>query len=670
MASDGTRFTFNAGRTPHDTFAVVSFQLTQSYSTLFSLDISVACNDPAIDFRKIIDEMAILTIWKGDEIVRRVRGMVSACEQGDTGKHQTTYRMTVHPEFWRSSQRQNCRSFQNLDIQTIFGILLKEMDIRTHDILLRRPHPVREFCVQFNETDQAFIARLAAEEGLFFFEDEYLKQNDQKLTFADNCSVLRGMSPLPYNPNAANESSDYCINSLRCTAQIRPAKVTTQDYTFTAPNWQAQYSHQAPFLPYQRPEYEVFDYPGRFKDEQHGEDFVHYRVEGYRNNVEVASGSSNSPQLQPGRHFKLTDHPREDLNVQWQVVSSILSGSQPQALIGSEGQGTTLTNSFSIISANQTWRPTPPAKPKIDGVQSAVVTGPPGEEIFCDEHGRVRVKFAWDRYNKANEESSCWVRVSQAWAGTGFGNIAIPRVGQEVIVDFLNGDPDQPIITGRAYHLTNRAPGDLPGTKTQMAIRSQTYKGEGYNELMFEDLTSQELLSMHAQKDMKTVVLNNRMTNVAVDHTETVGKGQTVTVGKKKEAGHDQTVTVANDQVVTVNNDRTITVQHDQKHTITHDDITKVDNDQRLDVTQNRKKKVGADQSSEVVGADHEKVTKSQDIDIGENYSLTVKESLTIKVGKCLLKMSKDGTITLNGVSIQLEGKDKINIYGADIDLD
>ncbi|RJT28739.1 type VI secretion system tip protein TssI/VgrG, partial [Rahnella woolbedingensis] len=144
-----------------------------------------------------------------------------------------------------------------------------------------------------------------------------------------------------------------------------------------------------------------------------------------------------------------------------------------------------------------------------DGPQIAIVTGPPGEEIFCDEHGRVRVKFAWDRYNKANEGSSCWIRVSQAWAGTGFGNIAIPRVGQEVIVDFLNGDPDQPIITGRTYHAINRSPGDLPGTKTQMAIRSQTYKGSGYNELMFEDATAQELLSIHAQKDMKTKVLNN-----------------------------------------------------------------------------------------------------------------------------------------------------------------
>ncbi|WP_413531315.1 type VI secretion system Vgr family protein, partial [Rahnella inusitata] len=168
----------------------------------------------------------------------------------------------------------------------------------------------------------------------------------------------------------------------------------------------------------------------------------------------------------------------------------------------------------------------------IDGPQIAIVTGPPGEEIFCDEHGRVRVKFAWDRYNKADNYSSCWIRVSQAWAGTGFGNIAIPRVGQEVIVDFLNGDPDQPIITGRTYHASNRSPGSLPGTKTQMAIRSQTYKGNGYNELMFEDATRQELLSMHAQKDMRVTILHDLTASIKNDEKRRIDGKRTTHVVK------------------------------------------------------------------------------------------------------------------------------------------
>ncbi|OAT19177.1 VgrG family protein [Buttiauxella gaviniae ATCC 51604] len=652
MASDATRFTFIAGRTPADTFAVVNFKLQQSLSSLFSLDITVACNDPAIGFQKLLDEYGVLTIWQGEVIKRRVRGLVTFCEQGDSGKHQTLYSMTVRPEFWRSSQRQNCRSFQNYDIRYIFDKLLKEMRIRTHDALFRRPHPPREFCVQFMESDYDFIARLAAEEGISFFEDEYLDESDQKLTFTDDRTNLRGLGAFPYNPNAASESSTECINTFRRSAQIRPAKVTTQDYTFTAPNWQAQYKEEGADLSYQRPDYEVFDYPGRFKDEQHGADFAKYQVEGWRNDVDFASGTSNSPQLQPGRWFTLTDHPREDLNSPWQVVSCEMTGNQPQAHIGSSGQGTTLTNRFHVIPATQTWRPSPLPKPLVDGPQIGIVTGPAGEEIYCDEHGRVTVKFAWDRYNKTNEESSCWVRVSQAWAGTGFGNIAIPRVGQEVIVDFLNGDPDQPIITGRTYHTANRSPGDLPGTKTQMAIRSQTYKGNGYNELMFEDQTGQELLSMHAQKDMKTVVLNNRDTNVKVDHTETVGKGQTVTVGKNKEAGHDQKVSVAND--------REVTVANDQKHTISNDDKTTIENNQHLDITKDRHKKIGQNQHNEVTGDDHEKVGKSQDINIGKDYTLTVTDNLTITVGESMLKMTKDGTITLKGVKILVDADQDI----------
>jgi len=158
----------------------------------------------------------------------------------------------------------------------------------------------------------------------------------------------------------------------------------------------------------------------------------------------------------------------------------------------------------------------------VDGPQSAIVTGPAGEEIFCDEHGRVRIRFHWDRYCPGNEDSSCWVRVSQAWAGTGFGNLAIPRVGQEVIVDFLNGDPDQPVIMGRTYHQDNRSPGSLPGTKTQMTIRSKTYKGGGFNELKFDDATNNEQVYIHAQKNMDTEVLHN--------YTETVNNNQTITV--------------------------------------------------------------------------------------------------------------------------------------------
>ncbi|RSB12349.1 type VI secretion system tip protein VgrG, partial [Escherichia coli] len=302
-----------------------------------------------------------------------------------------------------------------------------------------------------------------------------------------------------------------------------------KDYTFKRPGWAGRFEQEGQHQDYQRTQYEVYDYPGRFKG-AHGQNFARWQMDGWRNNAETARGMSRSPEIWPGRRIVLTGHPQANLNREWQVVASELHGEQPQAVPGRQGAGTALENHFAVIPADRTWRPQPLLKPLVDGPQSAVVTGPAGEEIFCDEHGRVRVKFNWDRYNPADQDSSCWIRVAQAWAGTGFGHLAIPRVGQEVIVDFLNGDPDQPIIMGRTYHQENRTPGSLPGTKTQMTIRSKTYMGSGFNELKFDDATGREQVYIHAQKNMDTEVLNDRTTTVKHDHRETVKNDQTVTI--------------------------------------------------------------------------------------------------------------------------------------------
>ncbi|EIL9371499.1 type VI secretion system tip protein VgrG, partial [Salmonella enterica] len=400
--------------------------------------------------------------------------------------------------------------------------------------------------------------RLWSEEGIFYFDWHAPQGAAQKLVLCDDVAGVSTLGEMPFNPNTDTEVSTMCISSFRYRARTGPSSVETQDYTFKTPGWPGYYNRAAENLNGQRTQYEIFDYPGRFKDETHGEAFARYQIEGWRHDTETATCISNSPELCPGKRFTLTGHPSERLNREWQVVSSVLAGDQPQALHGSGGQGTTLDNHFEAIPADRTWRVPPQPKPSVDGPQSAIVTGPAGEEIFCDEHGRVRVRFHWDRYCPGNEDSSCWVRVSQAWAGAGFGNLAIPRVGQEVIVDFLNGDPDQPIIMGRTYHQDNRSPGSLPGTKTQMTIRSKTYKGSGFNELRFEDATDQEQVYIHAQKDMDTEVLNDRSTKVRHDHTESIGNnqritvttGQTVSVGTKKEGGHDQTITVANNRSI------------------------------------------------------------------------------------------------------------------------
>ncbi|EFJ3142527.1 TPA: type VI secretion system Vgr family protein, partial [Escherichia coli] len=320
---------------------------------------------------------------------------------------------------------------------------------------------------------------------------------------------------------------------------------------------------------------------------------------------------------------------------------------------------------------DRTWRPRLQSKPKVDGPQSAIVTGPKGEEIFCDEHGRVRVKFHWDRYHGMTEASSCWVRVSQVWAGPGFGNLAIPRVGQEVIVDFLNGDPDQPLVMGRTYHEDNRSPGSLPGTKTQMTIRSKTYKGSGFNELRFEDATSNEQVYIHAQKNMDTEVLNDRTTDVKHDHTETIGndqkitvvKGQTVQVGTKKEGGHDQSITVANDRCITVRNDQTLQVTNDRTVSVSHDDGLYVKNDRKVTVkgkqehktTGNHISLVEGKHSLEVKGDLAEKVSGALGIKVDGDIVLESSSRISLKVGGSFIVIQPGG-VDIAGPKINLNG--------------
>ncbi len=456
--STGLRFTLEVDGLPPDAFAVVSFHLNQSLSSLFSLDLSLVSQQfLSLEFQQILDKMAYLTIWQGDDVQRRVKGVVTWFELGENDKNQMLYSMKVCPPLWRTGLRQNFRIFQNEDIESILATILKENGVTEWSPLFSEPHPSREFCVQYGETDYDFLCRMAAEEGIFFYEEHAQKSTDQSLVLCDTVRYLPESFEIPWNPNTRTEVSTLCISQFRYSAQIRPSSVVTKDYTFKRPGWAGRFDQEGQYQDYQRTQYEVYDYPGRFKG-AHGQNFARWQMDGWRNNAETARGMSRSPEIWPGRRIVLTGHPQANLNREWQVVASELHGEQPQAVPGRQGAGTALENHFAVIPADRTWRPQPLLKPLVDGPQSAVVTGPAGEEIFCDEHGRVRVKFNWDRYNPADQDSSCWIRVAQAWAGTGFGHLAIPRVGQEVIVDFLNGDPDQPIIMGRTYHQENRTP--------------------------------------------------------------------------------------------------------------------------------------------------------------------------------------------------------------------
>ncbi|MEQ9883201.1 type VI secretion system tip protein VgrG [Pectobacterium brasiliense] len=551
--STGLQFTVKVGALPESTFAVVDFQLSEALNQPFSLSLNLASPLPGIDFGAVLDQPCELLVWYEGELKRRVSGIVSAFAQGDTGFRRTRYQAEVRPALWRLGLRTNARIFQAQKPEVIIGTLLEESGITDYAFALRHDHAPREYCVQYRESDLAFITRLAAEEGLYFFHE--FEEGKHRVVFADDAGALSKGPELFFNLATQGLSEGEYVRRFRYAEAVSTAEVALKDYSFKTPAYGLLHSKMSGELANQRESYQHYDYPGRFKQDPSGKAFTGYRLDALRAGAMTGSGESNAAMLMPGNSFTLTEHPNPTLNSGWQLVAITHSGQQPQALEEeSGGEPTTYSNSFEVISAKSTWRADLPYKPMVDGPQIATVVGPAGEEIYCDEYGRIKLQFPWDRYGSSDDQSSCWVRVSQGWAGGQYGLIAIPRIGHEVIVSFLEGDPDQPIVTGRTFHATNPSPYPLPANKTRTSLRTSTHKGAGFNELRFEDQAGQEEVFIHAQKDMNTVVLNNRSTTVTADHTESVGGNQAVSVVK------DQSTEIQGQQSIAVTKNRNTVV--------------------------------------------------------------------------------------------------------------
>lgn len=395
--------------------------------------------------------------------------------------------------------------------------------------------------MQAGETDLDFIARLAAEEGLLYTFEH--RADGHTLVLTDRVGGLGTIGthtdcPVIYQPMGGGDSKEPALNRFHYTEQVRTARQVQRDYTFTHPRYDQQHTATGDQdLKNQHKDYERYDYPGRYKRDIAGKPFTKTRLTALRNDAKLAHVEGDDERLQPGLAFDLNDHPREDFNDRWRTIAIKHEGKQHTSLqeesFGS-GLGTSYSLKASAIRWTSDWKAPLPPKPCIDGPQIATVVGPPGEEIYCDEWGRVKVQFPWDRADKNNDHSSCWIRVTQGWAGATWGSIAIPRVGQELVISHLDGDPDQPIATGTAYRQTNLPPYELPKHKTRMTIKSRTHKGEGFNELRFEDELGQEEVFIHAQKDQNTIVKNNQTQSIGADRSSQVGQDETITVGRTR----------------------------------------------------------------------------------------------------------------------------------------
>ncbi|WJG24593.1 type VI secretion system Vgr family protein [Vibrio furnissii] len=558
----------------------------------------------------VVDKVAELTLYRDDVLVQRVNGIVRCFTQGDTGHHHTFYSLTLVPALERLSLRHNSRIFQLSTVPEILSILLQEMGINDYAFALTRDCAQREFCVQYRETDLDFLHRLAAEEGLVYsFIHE---EGKHTLIFSDASDSLPKLGePIPYNTLAGGMIESPYISALSVHTQSEVSQTALQDYSFKKPAYSFAQQAVGTEMDYQQPDYEHFDAPGRYKDDVSGKAFSQIRLDYLRRNAHTATGKSNQPLLRPGVKFDLQEHLDDTLNRDWLVVSVTSQGTQPQALEEAGGNGaTTYANQFSLIPAHRTWRATPQAKPQVDGPMIATVVGPEGEEIFCDEYGRVKLHFPWDRYSNGDEHSSCWVRVSQGWAGSQYGMIAIPRIGHEVIVSFLNGDPDQPIVTGRTYHATNTAPYTLPDNKTKTVLRTETHQGQGYNELSFEDQAGSEHIYLHAQKDFDGLIEN--------DHTSVI--------------------------------------QHDKHLTVENDRFTQIKNNQHLTVGGESRTKIALDQSIEIGGSLHQKVADKTIFDSGNEVHLKAGNKLVLDAGSELTIKAAGSFIKVDAGGVHVVG--------------
>jgi type VI secretion system secreted protein VgrG len=520
--ASGLQFTATIGGLPKDFFSVVGFELTERLSGLGFGRLDLASTFSDIAASDVLEQPVDLVVWQHGQPLRRFTGVVNEFARGDTGHRRTRYEIIIQPPLWRLGLMHNSRIFQTQSTDAIVRKLLEERGIIDTVFDLKRTPIEREYCVQHRESDLSFLERLCAEEGWHYrYNHGDVNGEDQPaLVIADHHGDAPRLTEAQYNAKAGGSTQQPAIFRFKYQERVRAASVAMKDYTFKNPAYALMHEHQADKLDSQREDYQHYDYPGRFKADASGQPFTESRLEALRNDATTATGKSNRRDFTVGAKAELTEHDNQTLNREWLFTSVTHKGEQPQALEEEGGSGpTTYHNDFEATPADRTWRPNPQTiqRPVMDGPQIAIVTGPDGEEIHCDEHGRVKVRFPWDRYSTNDEHSSAWLRVSQDWAGGQYGFMALPRIGHEVIVSFLDGDPDQPIITGRTYHAANTPPYALPEHKTRTTLKTQTHKGEGSNELRFEDEADKEQIYIHAQKDLDLLTENNR-TEVIKNH--------------------------------------------------------------------------------------------------------------------------------------------------------
>lgn len=597
-----------------------------------------------IDPDVMLGKMCSIRISLPEDGERYLAGYVTRFSHtGTFGRHQC-YEATLHPWPWFMTRTADCRIFQNKSVPEIIKEVFADHPVAEFRDALTGSYAPREYCVQYRETDFNFLVRLMEEEGIYFFF-EYQKDKNV-LVLADGYaahSPAAGKASLPFVDNLAIEESD-CVTGWRFERAVRPGKTRIIDYDFKRPRVKLD-AKAVRQRGNDQSDHEIFDYPGEFVEQADGEHLARVRLDEFQAQYETAVAQTNARALGCGMLFSLTEHVRAEQNTEYLVTSATTDIVCEGAESGQSGVGSQYRCQLRVLNSKQDFRPpriTP--QPVIRGIQTAVVVGPAGDEIHTDKYSRIKVQFHWDRRGQKDANSSCWIRVAQPWAGQNWGFITIPRIGQEVVVEFLEGDPDRPLITGSVYNADQMPPYELPANMTQSGIKTRSSKGgtpENCNEIRFEDKKGQEELYIHAEKD--------------------------------------QSISVENDESHTVGHDRSKTVDHDETVHIKHDRKETVDNDENITIGNNRTESVGVNESISIGGNRTVGISGNDQLDVTGSIKqtalgeivITSNTKITLNVGGSTVEMSPSGitasfgasSITIDASGVAVAGP-KISLNG------
>jgi type VI secretion system secreted protein VgrG len=570
------------------------------------------------------------------------------------------YQATLRPTLWYATRGSDMKIFQKKSVPDIIKEVLGKYPI---DLKLSLTESYRDwdYCVQYRESDFNFISRLMEHEGLHYHFEHASGNHTLVISDAvDTHKPFPGYASVPYYPPDATYSDNEKdhFNSWLVTQAVDPGTYVTTEYDFKKPKADLKLVQAQP-KGHANASYEIYDFPGGYTELGDGEHYSKVRMEALQNQQETVVGSGHMRGAAPGCVLSITNQKRSDQNRKYLVTACdyAMRDNQYEA----DGSGSyDFQAQMTAIPASDPYRPkrlTP--KPHTTGPESAVVVGPKGEEIYTDQYGRVKVQFPWDRIGKKDENSTCWIRVSNPWAGSNFGAIHIPRIGQEVLVDFINGDPDRPIITHRLYNEDNMPPWGLPDNKTQSGILTRSSKGgdpgDGMkngvgsaNALRFEDMKGKEQLWLHAEKDQLTEVENDEDKWVGNDRRKTIDRDETNVIHR------DRTETVDRNEKINVHGWRTEEVDLDETITIHKNRKERVDNNETISIGDNRKEDVGKNETISIGNNRTETVGKNEKVKIGVNQNLTVGSNKQEKIGLTSIKTVGIAQMTNIGAAYNL----------------